>query len=210
MNAPPLKMPPFRGGLRLPAGGPGLGKAAAQVGHAQWRTAEDVEREFVSKGFTDIPQPAFECPQITPEMLAGTDAQAYTAMFVRVNAWLSYATDILAKLKTRILELENLKKILAANARRDARAAASAAPDRKKPTIQEQEDSLLLDPEYQKVILDLQRLDQGREYYQSRVDMLDSTWRVISRQVEIRRQELEGNSHSQNGPNGRVNPKWSR
>lgn len=203
MNVPPMRPMPFRGGLKLPAGGPGLGRAATTTTHAQWRTAAAEEAQFESKGFTPIPQPGFECPQITPEMLAGYDAQAYTTMFVQVNAWLAYSTDILAKLKTRILELENLKKILAANARRDSRAAASAAPDRKKPTVQEQEDALVLDEEYQKVLLDLQRLEQARELYQSRVNMLDSTWRVISRQVEIRRQELEGQTNSANGPNGR-------
>jgi hypothetical protein len=206
MTQPVVPAPHHRGGLKLPRAGLGVGKSSVQTANAKWRTAEAIESEFMQRGFTPVEQPQFECPQITSEMLTGANAEAYTNTFVQVNAWLSYVTDILARITARIRELDNLKKILAANSRKENRAASGVSG--KRPTVQEQEDSLILSPEYQEVLLELQRLEQAQGLYKARSEMLDSSWRVISRQVEIRRQEIEGQRNSANGPNGR--PGWSR
>ncbi len=184
--------------LNLPENLPiGVGAAEQTAIKTEWSTADTEIARFGAQGFLPFAQPQFACPTLSVDLLTTKSANDYTKAYVEILAWFTYASDILAQIEAHILELKNMRDILAAQTRRAARA---TVPGEKKPTAQEQEDRLLLSVEYQETLKELQKYEQGRLLFKARVDGIETSLRVISRQVEIRRQEIEGTNSRQNNP----------
>lgn len=185
--------------LNLPENLPiGVGEAEKAAIKSTWSTADTEHAKFGAAGFLPHAQPKSACPELTVDLLTTKSYSDYTQAYVELLSWFSYASEILARIESHVLELKNMRDILAAQTRRNSRA--TAAPGEKRPTAQEQDDRLLLSVEYQEVLRELQRYEQARLLYKARVDGIETSLRVISRQVEIRRQEIEGTGSRQNNP----------
>lgn len=177
--------------LRLPQGlNYGPGQTQAQAVMTKWHTIDDVQEESLLRGFPEKVKPEFECPQLDVETLTSNDSKAYTQKYTELLAWFGYAGELLALIHARVLQLKNMQDILAAEGRKTLRDLKSGV---KKPTKEEIEDYLTLNPEYQDVTLQLQRFQQAKLLYDAKVDSIERSLRVISRQIEIRRLDIEQN-----------------
>lgn len=178
--------------LRLPQTLPlGAGREQAQKVSEAWNTVDSVQEEVHLRGLVDHEKPAFVCPELTADMLTTTDSKSYTETYAHLLSWFTYATEIYAVVQATILELENIKDILGAESRKNAREIHEGT--KKKPTKEELADRLLLNPEYQDVIKKLQRFQQAKLLFQAKVESIERSLRVVSRQVEIRRLDMEQN-----------------
>lgn len=176
--------------LRLPQTLPlGAGKAQAQKVSESWNTVDQVQEEVHLRGLVDHEQPQYQCPELTADMLTTQDSKSYTETYAQLLSWFTYATEVYAVVQSTILQLENMKDILGAESRRNA--LETIQEGRKKPTKEEFADRLLLNPEYQEVLKKLQRFQQAKLLYQAKVESIERSLRVISRQVEIRRLDME-------------------
>lgn len=190
--------------LRLPralAIGAGEEQKSAILSH--WNTADSVEEDIERKGFKDKTEPDFECPEIDLETLTGPDNRQYTTMYVRLMAWFGYSSEMLGKTQVRILQYENMLDVLTANTRRQVREVTEAVGG-KKPTAEALQDQLLANPEYLDVLRELQRYKQARILLEKKVENIERSLRLVSRQVEIRRLDIEQNKTSVGMP-GRGN-----
>lgn len=184
--------------LRLPRTMPiGPGQAAAQTVSQKWDTADDVEAELHMKGFKAREKPVADCPELTEEMLTTTDSKSYTETYALLLAWFGYSSELYARVQADVLQFKNMRDILAAEGRKVAREIHEGT---KKPTKEELEDRLLLNPEYQDVMLKMQRYQQAELLFKAKVESIERSLRVISRQVEIRRLDMEQTKTGANMP----------
>ena len=195
--------------LRLPRTLPlGAGEEQKNTIQQQWGTAELVEMDIAQKGLKDKPQPLFDCPELDVNCLTGPDSKQYTESYVHLLAWFNYSSELLGKVQIRVLQYENMLDILSAQTRRQARDMTEAT-GHKKPTAEELQDRLLQNPEYLAVLHELQRYKQAKIVLEKKVEGIERSLRVVSRQVEIRRLDLEQTRTSANMP-GRGRQPFSR
>lgn len=190
--------------LRLPRTLPlGPGQSVAQTVIQKWDTIDDQIEDMHLKGFVSRDAPPFACPEITADMLTTPDSKSYTETYAHLNAWFGYVSEIYAQVQASVLQYKNMRDILEAEGRRVARTLAGDEGGGKKTkglTKEELNDRLLLNPEYQEVMLKLQRFQQSELLFKAKVDSIDRSLRTISRQVEIRRLDQEQNRTSGNMP----------
>jgi hypothetical protein len=196
------------GGLIAP-GFAGLGQQAEQELHEVWDTFDNAEVILTKNGFAPMDKPNFNKPQINAGSLHQLTGQDLTQLFETVVAWHGYANNLAARLKGGALQCENEKRFLAVELKRGMLRAASASKE-KAPSDKKMEQDILLDPRYKEITIKEQLLEQQRYQMDAWVDTLTEYRKMVSRQVEIRRQELEGTSggggyrpnQSPNVPNG--------
>lgn len=187
--------------LRLPVNLPlGAGQEQKQNIMQKWNTADDVEAELHMHGFTAREKPAFACPELTSDSLTTTDSKSYTETYAHLLSWFGYASELYARVQADVLQYKNMRDVLEAEGRKTARELQEASGATKKPTKEELEDRMLLNPEYQEVKLKLQRYEQAELLFKAKVDSIERSLRVISRQVEIRRLDYEQNRTGGNMP----------
>lgn len=182
---------------RMPVG---VGQEEAKSIRQHWDTIEQVESTIAGEyGILDKPQPRFECPELTTEQLTTPDSKSYTETYQKFQAWFEYYTEIKAKVQARVLQYENMLEVLSAQTRRQHRDIASNAGG-KKLSAEEVKDLLTTNPEYQEILLELQRYQQTKLLVDAKVESIERTLRIISRQVEIRRLDIEQTKTSANMP----------
>lgn len=177
--------------IRIPRTIP-LGAGEAQTNRIKnhWDTIGAVEAEIEAKGLVDHARPIEACPELTAEILTGPDSRQYTEIYVLLNAWFTYTGELLAQVRARIIQYSNMQSILEAQTRKTARDISEGAGV-KKPSEAEFNERLLLNPEYLEVTHELQKYQQAKIYFDARVESLERSLRVISRQVEIRKLDVE-------------------
>lgn len=185
MNAP-------AGGLRVPAV-LGIDSSAQRDIHNEWDTLSGVKAMLVRDGFTDCPQPNFACPSVTEEDLTTTDNTKYSQNYARLLAWFNYASQLLAEVNAALLGIENEMEYVGAKMKKDMREnnRGKGLKDASRLAAGDIADEILLDPHYHELQVEQQRLTQMKYTLTSRVDNLERGLRVTSRQVEIRKLELE-------------------
>lgn len=182
--------------LRLPQTLPiGAGQEKTKKVLQDWDTIDQVQEEMHLKGLIAKDAPVYACPELTQEMLTTTNSASYTETYAHLLAWFGYASDIYALVQATVLQYKNMLDVLAAEGRRIAR-----ETNEKKLSVSELEDRLLLNPEYQEVMHKLQRFQQAELMYKAKVESIERSLRVVSRQVEIRRLDLEQNRTGANMP----------
>lgn len=190
-----------QGGLTLPDS-VGLSEKIAQELHNVWDTFDAVEVVLTKQGFMPLEKPGHTRPTLSPGTLERTNSTQFTEIYEKFTAWYSYAANLLARIKGGISQIDNEMDILAVKLKY-ATIEVSRKAGQKRPAKEILEDQVKMDPHYQELMLEKQKLDQQRLIMDSHVESLYRDWRVISRQVEIRRQEIEQN---QGRPYVGVNP----
>lgn len=187
-------------GLRL--GGKlslGIGKEGVTTLRQHWDTADQVEVDLAAEGITDKPRPKFECPELTAEQLTTPDSKSYTETYQRFLSWYEYYNELKAKVQARVLQYTNMLDILSAQTRKQHREL-SANMGTKKLTVEEVNDLLTTNPEYQEILFELQKYQQSKLLVDTKVDAIERTLRIISRQVEIRKLDFEQSRTASNLP----------
>lgn len=177
--------------IRIPRTLPiGAGEEKTTAIRQHWDTIAGVESEIAEKGLADHARPNEVCPELTAAILTGPDSKQYTEVYVLLNSWFSYMGELLAQVKARVVQYQNMQSILEAQTRKAAKEIATSAGV-KKPSEAELNERLLLNPEYLEVTHELQKYQQAKIVLDAKVDNIERSLRLISRQVEIRRQDIE-------------------
>jgi len=179
---------PVTGGLSIPKN-VGVGETEQQKIHSTWDTIDKVEAELGMDGFIPMTTPEFECPQVTEEELTTEDSKSYTQTFARQFAWFNYSSQVLARVTVRLLQVENEQAIIASKMRDGFKERIrNGAP---KMTVEEMKDQINLDPRYQELMLQAQIYQQKKTVLSAFAEGIERGLKVISRQVEIRKGEIE-------------------
>jgi hypothetical protein len=192
------------GGLNIPDAA-GVGSRLEQELHNIWDTFDLMELKLTQDGFEPMEKPNYNRPTLAPGMLASANGHQITELHEKFGAWHSYAANLLSRIRAATTQVDNEMTVLAIRLRKGALEASKRAGNKKKPTAKEIEDDVKLDPRYQELMLEKQKYDQQRFIMDSHVESLTRELRIISRQVEIRRQDLEANTGGRGyGRPGRV------
>jgi hypothetical protein len=168
----------------------GVGEEQKKQVQEKWNTADEVEVGIREAGFPDHNTPSFACPELDVHLLTSPDSKQYTETYAQLLSWFTYASEKLAQIQVRLLQYENMQDVMAAQTRQAAREQSDQSGN-KKPTAEEMKDRLLRNPEYLEITRTLQRYQQGKIVMSAKVESLERTLRLISRQIEIRRLDIE-------------------
>lgn len=180
-------------GLRLPAnlGAPERTPVNNKI-HARWDTYMEVEEGLagggvmllthIPGGFTDSEKPAGGFPSLTPKQLTDTPNKDYTALHGEYLEWFRYTAETYAKIRAQVLQVKNEMEDIELDTKREMRNQPG-----KKPTEEEINIAVGLHSRYRSLKQLQQKAEQTKILLEVRVDYLERSLRVISRQVELRK-----------------------
>jgi len=190
---------PVTGGLLLP---PNLGVSPAEERKItlKWNTLEGVVETLNRWGFSEAASPITPIPTITAEMLLTPDIQQYTILYASQLHWYNYSNILRARVTAELLQIENEMDDIGAHIRKGLRDINKTLG--KKDTLGRDgiEDEVTTDASYRSLRVRAQELRQYKMELEARVEELESGMKVISRQVEIRKEEAKGGTNAQNMP----------
>jgi hypothetical protein len=180
------------GGLNIPdsmgVDGAHLGAQEAREINEKWTTFYGVEQELASWGFKALGQPQVSYPHITPDILSGADTVRYTEVYQQVSEWYAYTSNVFHRIKARSLEISNEMSRVKLKIKNGVLKAAKEAKE-KKPAQAIIDDICESHPRYEELLLEKQRVDQQKFSLQSHLERAERDWKLISRQIEIRKEE---------------------
>lgn len=183
------------GGLDLPRT-LGLTDAEQAVIQSEWDTHDAVEKILLEKGFRlERPQPPFECPEITTARLVTASNEEFSELFAQVNAWYEYARPMLAGTRSLLLQVQNTMGDIAEQYRsriREDEAARQLAP-RERMTEQGIKNIIVTDELYRQLAIQEQFHQQMKIRLEGEFESIERSLKMISRQIEVRKSEIELN-----------------
>lgn len=178
------------GGLAVPEA-PGISERLEQEILEAWDTFDQAELELTKDGWAPMDKPQCDRPSINPGNLTKLNGDQVTALFEQVVAWHGYAANMLSRVRGGILQINNQQKHLSAVLRQGI-IEAYRKENKKKPSDPTIKESISLDPKMIELEQQKQKLEQKRFELDGWIDTLYEYRKAVSRQVEIRRQEIEG------------------
>jgi hypothetical protein len=177
----------------------GIGESARNKIVDTFNTVEAVEEELHTQGIHERPKPAYECPEVSETDLTTVSYDQYSALYARLLGWYNYVQMPFAKVKSRVLEYENMLDRIAATIRTDLKAT-NRQFGKKSEKLSESEikDAILLDPNHTMISLELQKYQQHRIQIEAFMEMVSHSMKVVSRQIEIKKIEFEGSNRDAN------------
>lgn len=180
------------GGLQIPQG-LGVPKTKLTELRDMFTTNEEVEQYLRQLGVHDQAQPNFELPVVTVEALTTTNSNEYSALFARQLAWYNYLTPLLANVTVRLLQAKNILDVVEAEIKEGINNENKHLPKKERMGVSEVNTKVTIHPSYQEALLEVQKMTQYKARISAMAEVAERNMAVISRQVEIRRQEIEGN-----------------
>ena len=186
----------------------GVGESTQEEIHVQWSTYEQakyaLEQEY---GMIPPQEPNWAPPVLTLKDLTESQGKDYTEKYMQLTAWYGYLSEVKSRVNAQVLELDNEMKQIEARMRegmRERSTKRTKAGESKAPPAQEMEDKIRLDPHYTELGVKKQGLEQMATMLTSRINKHEYEIKLMSRQVEIKRVELdhsnrEGALHVQRG-----------
>lgn len=168
--------------------------------HDRWSTYEEVDAELKAKGFNDCPRPDVldagnSFPNLTAVELTSTPNKEYTALHGRYLEWFRYTSEEFSKFRALMLQTRNEMEDIELETKRELRSQPG-----KKPTEEEISIAVGLHSRYRDLKVLLQRAEQAKLLLETKVDYLERSLRVISRQVELRKIDAGQGSVNDNMP----------
>jgi hypothetical protein len=201
------ELSPVNGGLILPRN-IGVGRSIVENTGKLWNTLPDVEEHLKELKVPDLTEPTVEPPNITAELLLTPNPKEYTVMFASARVWYGYATRLLARTNAALLEVTNQIANLEPELRKKLRDHNRLIPKDQRMSVGELDDEVAVDKDLQGLKLTEQKLKQYKLELTAWHEDLDRQLKLVSRQVEIRREDNAGGRNEQNMP-GRQNGSWS-
>jgi hypothetical protein len=191
--------------------GGGIGKLSTALGpgktkgaeiHEQWATYDRIFEQLEKQGFKMPGQPDFPPPEIAASDLLTEDNTHFTTMYAQILSWHNYAKTAYALVRANLLQIENEMEFIAATTRKECKEFNKTVKKGEGYSSTDIEDEITVNAVHKKLKIEAQKWEQKKLILDSIVDNLERTMRVISRQVEINRQEIEG-EHIKNNMGGR-------
>ena len=187
------------------------GLTSGSVGHQEattistkWDTFPSVRKDMDSLGFREPNPPHGEVPIVKATNLENVQSREYTTKYSQLVAWLSFGENHRGTLNAERLGTRNALRILSATIRRKAKqdhAAMGKEKGWKAYTPGELNDLVLVDVEYQKVLLRDQEISQKLEILEGYLKGISRAVALMSRNIELKKMELESTNRA-NAPRG--------
>lgn len=190
---------PTTGGLQIPQG-LGAGKSKLDMLMEKFSTIPAIEQELTRLGIHDMPQPQVALPAVTAEVLMTPDSRAYTTLYAEQLGWFNYLAPILSRIEVNLLQAENIFTLIEAEIKDAIYEQNKMLEKKEKMSESEVKNKVLIHPYYQDCLLEVQRYKQFKDRIDTQAKIASRNMTVISRQVEIRRQEIEGGQRENNMP----------
>ena len=189
------------GGLNV-TGDMGMGQSRQEEIHSAWATFDEMELQITRAGIPPLEKPACTIPHITARLLNDADTREFTQIFSNFGEWYGYITNLHGRIKAKLVEIDNEMDDIVVHNRKAMLEAWRAAGGKKsdKPTIQEMSDYNELYDHYRTLKHERQQGEQQRLMLDPRKEQLYRDMKIVSRQVEIRGQEIERNRMTGNMP----------
>lgn len=190
------------GGLVVPSGLDDIGEQEGGVIHQRWSFFK--ESLAYAQNEIGIPppiEPEYACPTLTAEDLTNPDSNEYSTKFLRFQGWYNYVTEKLSMHKAvqleLIAEMDDLESRLRESYRKNS-SKTSRSGEKKPPGAADMADRINGHPRY--VELKQRRLQTAQiiTILSAKEETLGTALKLLSRQVEIRRQNFDGNNRSGN------------
>lgn len=190
---------PAGGGLNIPVS-VGIPEDEQKQIAAKWDTLESVVDAMNRWGFPEATDPQVPYPQITPELLSTSDLKMYTVLYTSQLRWFNYAAKLLARVEAELLQVTNEMTDIGARTKQQFRSANQGMAKKDQVSETEIKDQLLTHPRFSSLKLRQQELEQFKIELKASVEELESGMKVISRQVEIRKEEANAGRNDNNMP----------
>lgn len=181
-------------GLNIPAH-VGIGLEQEEEIRNKWDTIDEVELNVTRNGMSPIPMPRHVRPILTHEMLMNSANEQYTEMQMFIKAWKDYVADCYYRIKARQIQCENEMRQIALLVKQEAikQQFGKKKTDPDYLTKERIGDLVEENPRYSDLVLNMQRLKQEELVIEPTLSALSGDLKIISRVVELRRQEWEEN-----------------
>jgi hypothetical protein len=176
----------------------GISQAKLEEIVTKFRTLAHVEADMRVKGPAEYSKPTFQPSEVTPETLATENPAEYTRIFAEQLAWLNYFSPMMGKVEAACTENENILKLVDAQIRKDMIAMNKTLTKGEKFSEPEIDAEVLTNPTYQDCLLEVQKMRQYRYQVDAWINISNRNIRVVSRQVSLRGQEIEGSNREAN------------
>lgn len=195
------------GGLHLPKH-IGVSQKETEAATLNWDTLAIVEKNLTKLGFELPEKPTFPRPKITVEQLTTVVNKDYTTLYAQELAWFNYTSPIFARVRAKLLQIRNEKRDIEVRIRKALRQRNRELPKDERFNERDIEDETWCDARYKVLVKDGQQFEQTEALLKSYLETSENTLKVISRQVEIRKTELDGSRTESYLPNrGRLVPR---
>jgi hypothetical protein len=212
----PNRTPVTGSGLNLPTS-LGMSPKEEDVVAHRWDTLEGVVDTIGTWGFAEAVGPQVECPMVTADMLLTPDVKQYTTLFTSLLHWFNYANKLKARVMAELLQLENEMSDIAAETRKrlrreneqrgnDTDVRGKKVKVNGKLTALDIDDEIETNLRHRELKIRAQSVKQTKYELDARCEELERSLRVVSRNIEMRKEELGDGRKAENMP-GRVNGK---
>lgn len=166
----------------------------------KWEGVHDeAQLEVWHMGFTPIQKPDFTCPVLDPKALTTADLTSYAEMHARFQRWHNYAEYTLARaesiligIKRQIDQLEAQLKVMYAD---------YPNPHTGRPySVSDRQSLVESNPRYVELLRDQTKFEQIKKQMEAYVNGLSKSTGLISRHIELRKLDMEGDRVGNNMP----------
>lgn len=189
------------GGLRVP--GPlGVGQTEEEQIQRTWQTFDEMELMLTRLGIPPLEKPRCTIPKVTANLLTDSQNREFSQIFAEISEWYGFVTSLYGRIQAKLVEIDSeLADLEVQNRRKMLKAWKDAGGEKKdKPTVQDLSDHNMMHPRVRALKHEWQQYEQQRLILQPRKEQLYRDWKTVSRQVEVRGQELERNRIGNNMP----------
>lgn len=212
MFNPPNRTPVAGGGLALPTS-IGMSEREETAAATRWDTLEGVIETMNGWGFKEAETPKVEMPIITAQMLLTPDTKEYTTMFASVLYWFNYSNKIKARVVAEMLQLDNEMSDIGAETRKRLRRENEQRKKDDKLNAQAIDDEIETNLRHRELKIRAQALKQMKYELDAQCEELERSLRVVSRNIEMRKEEMGQGRTGENMPgrtNGHRNERFGR
>lgn len=194
-------------GLSLPKD-VGVSESTAKEVEDRWNTINRVNKKLQELGMQANEEPEISCPNVTAEALTTPDAQQYTVIYTAQLRWYNYSIRMLAGVKALKLQVDNEMSDIESERRTMFRELDEGKKDKEKMSATEMKDRINQDPHYRGLKMQAQELEQHEIHVKAWAESLERNLAVVSRQIELRKLEMQGGGREANIPNAQRRGEW--
>jgi len=183
------------GSLHLPSS---VGAPDGVRSRQTWSTLDQVKQELEARGIPMLPVRApGEFPILDKtDLTAGTEE--YTNRFVEFVNWLRYSSELMAEIDAQLLEVENEMSDIEVEVKRTLRGQKKGPRDG--PTAEDIKIAYQINPRWRDLNLLKQRTEQAKILLKAKMEGLDLSRGLMSRNIELKKADLEGARNEHNMP----------
>lgn len=150
-----------------------------------WSTYDIAMEMLAAKGYRNSERPK----PPTVEELSIKDSSEYSALFARYNGWMDFIAPLIAEAESRFAECKTILTDI--EARMKLRLRETMQVSGKKMAVEEMDNLINQNVQYRKIRRDQQIYQEQLKVLKADKDVCDDNSKATSRNLEVRRQEIE-------------------